>query len=117
MLTDEEQKFMEYWRVQRERQSKLGYQALAGIPYGLLFSLPIGVNFIAGRYWYKRADAVGMSQFNPWVMVFAILVMTVFISVIYKRFRWEQYEQKYKELLFKKDRNEGSKGQDTDVQV
>jgi uncharacterized membrane protein len=103
MLTQEEQKFIEYWQVQRERQSRLSYQFLAGIPYGLLFSLPIALNFIAGRFWYKRADAVGMSQFNPLVLVLAVLIMTCFVSVLYKRFRWEQHEQRFQELITRKD--------------
>lgn len=103
MLTQEEQKFIDYWETNREKQSKLAYQILAGIPYGLLFTLPIAVNYIVGRFWYKRADAVGMSQFNPLVLVIAILVMTAFVSVLYKKFRWEQLDQRYRELLAKKD--------------
>jgi len=103
MLTQEELKFIVYWEKNREKQSKLGYQILAGIPYGLLFALPIVVNYVVGRFWYKRADAVGMSQFNPMVLVFAMLLMTAFVSVLYKRFRWEQLDQRYKELIVKKN--------------
>ena len=103
MLTQEEQKFIIYWETHREKQSKLSYQILAGIPYGLLFTLPIAINYIVGRFWYKRADAVGMSQFNPLVLVFAVLVMTAFVSVLYKRFKWEQLDQQYKELIVKKN--------------
>lgn len=105
MLTQEEQKFIIYWETNREKQSKLSYQILAGIPYGLLFTVPIVVNYIVGRFWYKRADAVGMSQFNPMVLFFAVLVMTAFVSVLYKKFRWEQLDQRYKELIVKKDQS------------
>lgn len=102
MLTQEEEKFVEFWEKNRERQSGLRYQVLMGIPYGLLFSMPIVLNFLAGRFWYKRADAVGMAQFNPFVMVLAVLVITTFIAVFYKRFKWEQAEQRYRELLAKR---------------
>ena len=105
MLTQEELKFIVYWETNREKQSRLDYQILAGIPYGLLFSLPIAVNYIVGRFWYKRADAVGMSQFNPLVLVFAVLLITAFVSVLYKKFRWEQLDQRYKELIVNKDKS------------
>jgi hypothetical protein len=104
MLTPEEEKFFTFWEENRERLSGVRQQVLMGIPYGLLFSLPIVLNFLAGRFWYKRADAVGRSQFNPLVMVLAVLVITSFIAVFYKRFKWEQAEQRYLELKARKDR-------------
>ena len=101
MLTQEEHDFIKYWEKNRDRQATTRYQLLFGIPYGLLFSLPIIVNFLLGRFWYKRADAVGLSQFNPFVLVLAILIITAFIAMFYKKFKWEQYEQRYKELKYK----------------
>ena len=101
MLTQEESKFIEYWEQNREKQATTRYQVFYGIPYGLLFSMPILINFLAGRFWYKRADAVGISQFNPLVLVLAVLLITTFIAMFYKKFKWEQYEQRYKELKFK----------------
>ena len=103
MLTPEEERFLTYWETNRARLAGLRQQVLTGIPYGLLFSLPIVLNFLAGRFWYKRADAVGMSQFNPMVMVLAVLIITGFIAVLYKRFKWEQAEQRYQELKARKE--------------
>ena len=69
-----------------------------GLPMGILFAVPIIVNFLLGRFWYKRADAVGMSQFSPSVLVVAVLLIAVFIALINRRFRWEKLEQQYLEI-------------------
>jgi hypothetical protein len=98
LYTDDEKKFIEYWEQNRERQASLSYQLLFGLPFGFLFSIPILINFLLGRFWYKRADAVGMSQFNPIVLVLAILIISVFIALLNRKFRWEKLEQQYLEL-------------------
>jgi uncharacterized membrane protein len=105
-LTEEEKKFMTWWEANRDRQKKLFYQVWLGIPLGIAFALPILINFLAGRFWYKRADSVGASQFNPLVLVFALLLIIVFIGVFYKSHSWDQNEQKYLEFQAKKRRQE-----------
>ncbi len=106
MLTDDEKRFMAYWEKNRENQKKLSYQLLSGLPLGGLFSLPIILNFLLGRFWYKRADAVGISQFNPFVLVIAVVLITVFIGFFNKQFKWDQNEQKYLELKQKAARQD-----------
>ena len=94
----DEQKFLTYWEENRDREGRLSVQLLFGLPYGLLFSIPIIVNFLLGRFWYKRADAVGISQFNPVVLILAVLLIALFIAVINRKFRWEKLENQYIEL-------------------
>jgi hypothetical protein len=101
LLTEDERKFIAYWEANRMREKKLTRQLMYGLPVGILFSVPIIINFLMGRFWYKRADAVGMSQFNPTVLVVAILLITVFIALINRKFRWEKMEQQYLELQAK----------------
>jgi len=96
---DQEQQFVEWWRKHREHRGRLRYQLLFGLPLGLLVSLPILVNFLLGRFWYKRADAVGISQFNPWVLIFAVLLISVFKGFLYKRLQWDRYEDRYLEII------------------
>lgn len=98
LLTEDEQKFLTYWEANRQRERKLTNQLMYGLPVGILFTVPIILNFLLGRFWYKRADAVGMSQFNPTVLVVAVLLITVFIALINRKFRWEKLEQQYLEL-------------------
>ena len=102
LYTEDEIKFIAYWEQNRERQASLSYQLLFGLPFGFLFSVPILINFLLGRFWYKRADAVGMSQFNPIVLVLAILIISIFIALLNRKFRWEKLEQQYLELKARK---------------
>lgn len=106
MILDEERKFLVFWQKNRELRKKKSYKIFSGLPYGLLFALPILINYIMGRFWYKRADAVGMSQSSTLILVIAIIIISSFIAFFYKQFQWEQYEQRFQELnhkLQKKD--------------
>ncbi|HEY4155179.1 MAG TPA: hypothetical protein VGM24_07120 [Puia sp.] len=101
MLTEEEESFIKYWEANRERQKKTFRQFLLGIPVALLFVIPIVINFFSG--WYKRAAMiVHTGSFNPGVLLLALLLITVFIALFSRKFRWDQQEQRYLELLAKK---------------
>lgn len=94
---------MQYWQGARTRQKKLMYQLLVGLPVGLLLSTIIAFNFYSG--WDERAMAVANGpRFNPFVLIAALLIISVFIAVFSKKFQWDQREQKYKELLAKKEK-------------
>ena len=109
MLTKEEEAFLRYWETNRTRQKKLFRQFLVGIPVGLLFVIPIVINFSSG--WYKRADMEANSQdFNPIVLFVALLLIVGFTAIFWQRHKWDQYEQRYRELLIKQSsENEGKK--------
>jgi hypothetical protein len=100
-ITEEERKFLVYWEAQRNKERKLTNQLMFGLPIGILFSVPLIINFFMGKFWYKRADAVGISQFNPTVLVLAVLLITVFVALLNRRFRWEKLEQQYLEIKAK----------------
>ena len=101
MLTQEEKDFILYWESNRDRRKKLFRQLLVGIPMGLLFGVPIILNYALG--WYKRANMVSGSQSSPLVLLVAILLIISFVAIFYKKFQWEQYEQKYRELKQKEE--------------
>ena len=105
-ISEEERKFLVYWQQQRLKDKRLTNQLMFGLPIGILFSIPILVNFFMGKYWYKRADAVGVSQFSPSVLIIAVLLITVFVALLNRRFRWERLEQQYLELKAKEKKNE-----------
>lgn len=102
-LTAEENRFVEWWEAERDGQRRRTRQLWLGLPLGLLFALPILLNFLAGRFWYRRADAVGASQFNPLVLVFAVLLIAVFTGYFHRRFRWEENEHRYRSFLARRD--------------
>jgi len=100
MLTKEEEAFLRYWEANRSRQKKLFRQFLVGIPIGLLFVIPIVINFSSG--WYKRADMEANSpDFNPIVLLIALLLIVGFTAIFWQRHKWDQHEQRYRELLIK----------------
>ena len=100
-ISEDEKKFLAYWEQNRLKQKKLINQLLLGLPIGILFSVPLIVNFLMGKFWYKRADAVGVSQFSPTVLVIAVLLIAVFVALFNRRFRWENLEQQYLEIKAK----------------
>lgn len=105
MLTEEEEAFIVYWRDNREKQKRTFRQFLRGIPFALLFVVLIGLNFFSG--WYKRADMMtGTNSFSPGVLLLALLLIVVFIAIFSRRFRWDQNEQRYIELLTRKKKEE-----------
>jgi hypothetical protein len=112
MLTEEEEGFIEYWKTNRDKQKRTFRQFLLGIPLALLFVIPIALNFFSG--WYKRAVMVrGTADFNPGVLLLALVIIVVFIAIFSRKFKWEQYEQRYIELLSKKRKQEET-GKKTD---
>jgi uncharacterized membrane protein len=108
MLTDEEKRFLRYWEENRDRQSKVVKQWLMGLPLGLLFGIPILINFFSN--WYKpaamdRNSQISNHDFNPLVLIIALLLIVSFIAIFSKRHKWEMHEQQYKELKARNDIN------------
>ena len=104
MLTEDEKKFIAYWEKNRDKQKKLVRQFLLGIPLGLLFAIAIVVNFSSG--WYKRADMVANTQdFNPGVLIIALLIIIGFVAIFSRRHQWDMNEQRYRELKAKESLN------------
>src|SRR5580704_7193539 len=102
MLTQREKDFIQYWESNRLRRKKIVRQFLVGIPIGLLFVIPITINFASG--WDKRAQMEANSQeFNPIVLLVALLLIVGFTAIFYQRHQWDQYEQRYRELLSRID--------------
>ncbi|GGA97334.1 hypothetical protein [Puia dinghuensis] len=105
MLSKEEERFIRYWEQNRLRRKKVVRQFLLGIPIGLLFVIPIVINFASG--WNKSAGVEANSQdFDPRVLFIALLLIVGFTSIFYQRHKWDQYEQRYRELLARQARDE-----------
>ncbi len=98
MLNDREKQFIAYWEENRLKEKKLLKQLMVGIPVGLLFATPVLISVFSSRFWYKRADAVAISQVNPVVLIIAVLAITAFVAIFHKRHQWEMREQQYLEL-------------------
>jgi len=107
MLTQREMDFIHYWETNRLRRKKVVRQFLIGIPVGLLFVIPIVINFSSG--WYRRADMEAHSpDFNPMVLFVALLLIVAFTAIFYQRHQWDQYEQHYQELRARLQKEESA---------
>ena len=113
MLTADEEKFLVFWKENRERERSLSRQLSLGLPLGLLIGVGILLNFVSG--WYTRATMVANSQSTPLVLIFAILLIAFFYSIFYKRHKWEMNEQRYLELTFKKENSSTAMQQEDDL--
>ena len=103
MLSEEEEAFIKYWKANRDKQKRTFRQFLLGIPLALLFVIPIVLNFFSG--WYKKAAMISSTaEFNPGILLLALILIVVFIAIFSRKFKWEQYEQRYIELLAKKEK-------------
>ncbi len=107
MLTVDEKRFVIYWKENRDIEKKTFKQWLVGLPLGLLFGIPIIINFFSG--WYKRAhmdlnSQLSNHEFNPLVLIIAFLLIVSFVAIFSKRHKWEMQEQKYLELLAKQEK-------------
>jgi len=103
MLSNDEAAFIRYWEANRLKRKRLFRQFLVGIPLGLLIVIPTVISLTSG--WYKRAEMeANSSDFNPMVLLIALLVIVGFTAIFHQRWKWEQYEQRYLELLAREDR-------------
>jgi len=98
MITDQEQMFIDYWEANRDKQKKIFYRLVWGLPLGLVFALPVVLALIF-HDWYKRMIFISPTQIT--LVLITVLGIAVFFALVKKKFTWEQNEQRYKELKFK----------------
>ena len=102
MLSEEEKSFVEYWENNRLRRRKFIWQLAFGLPLGVGFVILIFINFFSG--WYKRAEMLFNTESSLFlVLLIAAFLIVIFVAVFSARHKWEMNEQRYKELLSKKD--------------
>jgi len=100
MLTPEEQKFLEYWPVQRVKKKRSLKQFTIGLPLGVLMVVALFMNIATG--WHKQATATLRSNSSLiLVVLIAAVAIVVFMTIFSMRYKWEQHEQQYQELLSK----------------
>ena len=100
MLTQEEQNFLEYWAVRREKKKRSIKHVTVGLPLGVLIAVALLANMVTG--WHKRADmALQNSGSLILVILIAIIGIVVFMTIFSIRHQWEQQEQRYQELIQK----------------
>lgn len=103
MLTEEEKRFLDYWERNRKNRKRYLRKLSIGLPLGVILVLAIFINFFSG--WDKRADMIMYEQPSLiYVLLGAALLIVAFIVIFSARFKWDSNEQRYQELLAKKDK-------------
>jgi hypothetical protein len=103
MLTQDEQRFIDYWKNNRDKEKKTFRQLLIGLPIGLVFGVSILAIFSSG--WYERANMVAYSSSSPYIFLIAIFCIIAFIAVFSKKHKWDMNEQRYAELIHKQNKS------------
>lgn len=102
MLTEDEKRFVTSWATERLRKKKLIRQLSVGLPLSSVLVLAIIVNFLSG--WYKRADMeIRSSGSLIIVLLVASIGIVVFTTVFSAKHKWDINEQRYQELLKRKE--------------
>lgn len=104
MLTEEEKKFIAYWEENRKNRKQYLRRLSLGLPMGAVFVIAIFVNFFSG--WDKRANLIMFAEPSLiYVLLTAALLIIIFIVIFSARHKWDLNEQRYQELLSRKDKN------------
>lgn len=96
MLTKDEERFVEYWKKNRDHEKKTFRQLIIGLPIGLMFGVSILAIFSTG--WYERAHMTAYSSSSPYIFLIAIFIIVGFIAIFTKKHKWDMNEQRYIEL-------------------
>lgn len=102
MLKEEEEKFLEYWKNNRDKEKRTFRQLSTGLPVGCALAIAILASVFSG--WDKRADSDINTSLNPVVLIIALLIIVVFIAIFHKKHQWDQNEEQYLRLTKKKEK-------------
>ena len=101
MLTTKEENFISYWSQKRERKRTVNFPALS-MPITVIIVAALFINIFTG--WHKRAFVILRSNASLIIFILiAVIGIIIFITIVAGRYQWEQNEQRYKELLTKKE--------------
>ena len=100
MLTKEEEQFLKDWEVRRHQKKKV-FNFTLGLPLGVVIVVALFANILTG--WHKQAS---MALRNNTSVILVVLVasvaIVVFMTIFSTHYQREQNEQRYQELMAKK---------------
>jgi membrane protein YdbS with pleckstrin-like domain len=102
MYTRQEEGFLRYWEQNRGKKKRLIWQLAAGLPLAVGLAAGIFVTYFSD--WYTRATMlINLSASGVLVVLAGLLLIIVFIVVFSARHKWEMNEQRYQELISRKE--------------
>ena len=105
MLTEKENGFIGYWENNRLRKKKVWRQLSIGLPLAVVLVIAIFANLFS--CWDKRAEMEMKKEQSSLILVLltAALLIVAFVVIFSARHRWDLNEQRYRELLDRRDRS------------
>jgi F0F1-type ATP synthase assembly protein I len=104
MPTNSDQDFIRYWEAQRLKKKSFLRKLYFGLPLGVLLVAATLVSLLSG--WYKKADQELHADTSVIIVVLiAGLGIVIFITLFSARYKWEQNEQHYRELLYRQNQS------------
>ncbi len=97
-------RFFDYWIKNREKEKSNKRAFFVGLSAGFAIGGALLIAILSG--WYPRATMEANSKMSAFVLFIAILLISVFIAFIYQKFKWEMQEQRYLEIVAKKNKNQ-----------
>lgn len=97
MLTEQEKRFIEYWRERRKSNKTDPVEFIGSMLIGFLFSSPIVLFFLLEG----RRDRAMVTPTDLILICFGALCIAVFYGVMRSRFLKDRNEEKYFDLLNK----------------
>ncbi len=104
MLSEENEAFLAFWSQNRDEQRTSLRPLMIGLSGGFTIGILVLITLESG--WYERATMVANSRMSSVVFLMAILILSVFMAFLYRKFKWEMNEQRYLELKAQKNRTE-----------
>ncbi len=95
--------FFDYWSKNRQKEKSSKKAFLVGLSSGFAIGGALLIAILSG--WYQRATMVANSKMSSFILFLAILIISVFIAFIYQKFKWETLEQRYLEIVARKNKN------------
>ena len=104
MITDEEEKFYQYWSTTRTHYKTSIRPYLKGLSIG--FAIGVGILLTIYPGWYTRANMQANTVLDPFLFLLAIAIVAIFMAFIYRNYQWEQHEQRFQIIQAKRKRAE-----------
>lgn len=98
----DDDQFAAYWQKNSSREKSSSRAFMFGLSSG--FAIGVAVLIVLYSGWYTRATMEANSKLSAIVLLLAILIISVFIALMYRRFKWEMQEQRFMEIMARKNK-------------
>jgi len=98
----DDEAFFAFWQLNSENEKSSRKAFMLGLSSGFAIGVLVLSFILSG--WYKRATMEANSKMSAFVLFMAILGISIFIAFMYRKFKWEMNDQRFHEILAKKQK-------------